>query len=76
MNLPPHRPPDREIHILSEGFFGMQGMLRSEWINWAIGYTDSDLQEVMYKVSCGLVEYYDYCKVLQQACLKYLEENR
>lgn len=54
----------------------MQGMLRSEWINWAIGYTDSDLQEVMYKVSCGLVEYYDYCKVLQQACLKYLEENR
>ena len=76
MNLPPHRPPDKEIHILSDGFFGMQGMLCPEWINWAIGYTDSDLQEVTYGVKCDRVEHHNYCKVLQQACLKYLEENK
>ena len=76
MNLPPHRPPDRELHIISEGFFGTQSMLRYEWVNWAIGYTDSPLQEVTYGVNCPLVEYYDYCKVLQKACAKYLEENK
>ena len=75
MNLPPHRPPDKEIKILAEGFFGIQGMILVEWLAWAISHTESDLPEVDRGFDPSLSEYYDYCKVLQSACIKYLGET-
>ena len=66
------RPPNKEMGILAEGFFGQQSMIRTEWINWAIEYTHSDLPKVSMYVTCNLVSYYDYCQVLQRACSKYL----
>ena len=67
------RPPDRELYILAGGFFGQQSMLCAEWVNWAIDYTNSDLRRCSRSEYYGLVSYYNYCKVLQQACINYLE---
>lgn len=68
VEIPPHRPNDRELRILAEGFFGQQSMLSSFWVNWAIDYTHSDLPRAGMYSTCSLVEYYDYCQVLQRAC--------
>jgi len=66
------KPSNKEMRILVEGFFGQPRMIAGEWVNWAIGFTGSPLPTISDVTVFDLTSYYDYCKVLQIACIKYL----